>query len=153
MSASAHTDPTSHQDQARARLVDVQSTPHRDGSFAVEVTLELPGGRRGTGKAQGHPIPESRMRAGARAALNALTSLADEELELELRGTKAVRAFDASVVIAAVRVRTDEGRLDLIGAVAAPDDDPTRGGVLAALFALNRFLADKLDPAPSEPTE
>lgn len=150
MPASAHTDPDA---QRRARLVDVQDTPHRDGSFSVEVTLELSGGRRGTGEARGHPIPESRMRAGARAALHALASLTDEELDLELRGAKAVRAFDASVVIVAVRVRTEEGRRDLIGAVAAPDDDPTRGGVLASLFALNRFLADKLDPAPSDPTE
>jgi hypothetical protein len=133
--------------------VDVQKTPHRDGSFTVEVTLELPGGREGRGEARGHPIPESRMRAGARAALHALKALTDEELTLEVRGTKAVRAFDASVVIVAVRVRDDQGRRDLIGAVAAPDDDPIRGGVLAVLFALNRFLADKLQAAPSDPPE
>lgn len=88
------------------------------------------------------------MRAGARAALAALAGLTDDEVTMELRGTKAVRAFDSLVVVAAVRVRDGDGRRDLIGAVRAPDDDLVRGGILAALDAVNRFLGQRLQ-APS----
>jgi hypothetical protein len=146
--------------QARASIVSIENARERDGTSTIRVTLGVPAGATGRGNARGHPLPESLMRAGARAAIAALSDLMADEVTVELRGAKAVRAFDALVVIASVRVSDPEGRRDLIGAVRAPGGDPVRGGVLAALDAVNRFLAERLadlhpDPRsrPTTPSE
>lgn len=133
--------------QVRPRLVDVETETEREGSCTVRVTLALQEGEPAMAEARGHIVPETQVRAGALATLQALSGLLPDDIQLELRGTKSVRAFDSSVIIAAVRTRLPEGRRDLIGAVAAPEDDPARGGALAALVAVNRLVSAKLaDP-------
>ncbi len=128
--------------------MDVETETEREGSCTIRVTLALHEGEPALAEARGHILPETQVRAGALATLRALAALLPEDIQLELRGTKSVRAFDSSVIIAAVRTRLPEGRRDLIGAVAAPKDDPARGGALAVLVAVNRLVSGKLaDPS------
>ena len=63
-----------------------------------------------------------------------------ERPDLEFRGAKAVRAFDALVVIVALRGRADDRRCNLIGSSEATEEEVARGGVLAMLDATNRIL-------------
>jgi hypothetical protein len=66
--------------------------------------------------------------------------IAGASIDLELRGIRLVRAFDALLVIVAVRARVADRRMDLIGATVAPGDDVTRGAVLSFLDATNRLV-------------
>lgn len=130
--------------QVRPRLVEVETVTERDGSCVVRAVLALRDEAPVTGEARAYVLPETRIRAGARAVLEALERLLPDGPGLELRGTKSVRAFDSSVVIAAIRTRHRGERLDVIGAVAAPEEDPARGGALAALVAVNRLVSNRL---------
>jgi hypothetical protein len=58
----------------------------------------------------------------------------------ELVGVKAIRAFDATVVIVSVANRRD-GPSRLLGSCLV-ENDPVRGAVLAVLSATNRVLGN-----------
>jgi len=88
------------------------------------------------------------MNAGALAALDALAVVSAHKLELELRGTKLVRAFDSLLVIVAVRSRLDDRRFDLIGSTVAPEDNLARGAALSILDATNRVIEVFATPEP-----
>ncbi len=84
------------------------------------------------------------MRCAALACLAAI-ALAHPETAFELVGVKAVRAFDATVVIASLAT---QGRLDgprIVGSSLVQDDSP-RGAALAVLNASNRLLTGTVDP-------
>ena len=89
---------------------------------------------RGTATRQGLII------AGCLAALDAIRKVVEDRLQLAFRGAKFVKAFDALVVIVAVRGEAEDRRYDLLGCCAAPDGEVARGGVLAVLDATNRIL-------------
>jgi len=118
--------------------VDVDLT--RAGWCHVRVRLEWVGGPAFTGEATGNATPEGRINAGALAALDALAAVSSNALELEIRGTKLVRAFDSLLVIAAVRARLEDRRFDLIGSAVTPEDALARGAVLSILDATNRLI-------------
>ena len=113
--------------------------------------MEWLGGPAFVGIGQGNATPQGRALAGAEAALQAVVQAASAALELELRGTRLVRAFDSLLVIVAVRARILEQRVDLIGATVAPGDDVTRGAVLSFLDATNRLLERYANPANDSP--
>ena len=139
--------------RARARLDSVEIKRARDGTCRVEVALTGPAGVQGEGAIRCHDTPPALTRAGAQATIRALTSLeplSDSRLQLSLTGVKSLRAFDARVVIVAVRARTGERREDLLGAVEAPSGDLCRGGVIATLNAVNRLLSQEMKPADQE---
>jgi hypothetical protein len=102
--------------------------------------MEWPGGTRIRGLGRGTATREGMLIAGADAALEALTRITGDSLTLEYRGAKVVRAFDALVIIVALRAHAPERRYDLIGACTAPEDDVVRGVVLGVLDATNRIL-------------
>ena len=77
---------------------------------------------------------------GAQASLATVHQIAGGVVEAELVGVKAVRAFDAWVVIASVRATAQGRDYRLIGAKACDEDDLTRGAAIAVLDALNRVL-------------
>jgi hypothetical protein len=137
--------------RARCRDVDAQRT--RDGAWRVTVALEWTEGQIFTGTAVDHDIPEARVRAGARAAIEALAPIGADRLQFSLRGTKGVRAFDSVIVIAAVQATSAERSYRLIGSAAAPDEDLIRGGVLAVLNAVNRVLEPESPDAPIDRAE
>jgi hypothetical protein len=124
----------------RLKLVDIVHDRFPDGRCSVQVVMEWHG-RTLEGLEEGTQTTQGILRAGALATLTAANMAADDGIDLELVGVKAIKAFDAEVIIAAVRGVSPESRYRLIGSCAASTDtEPARGAVLAVLDALNRIL-------------
>ena len=83
---------------------------------------------------------EGAGRAAALATLLAAQAATGGRFSAELVGIKLVRAFDAWIVITALRARTQERSYSLLGSSGAPGEDTTRGAVLSILDAVNRVL-------------
>jgi hypothetical protein len=111
------------------------------GICTAEVELEWVDGVRVAGKATGPSSPMGDIRVGAEAALRALESFSAGTMTFELGGIKALRAFDANIVIVAINVRVAEGPKRLLGAYLA-EGEPVRGAVVAVLNATNRLLGN-----------
>lgn len=111
------------------------------GLCNAEVNLEWLDGAKVSGHAKGHTSPMGDYRIAAEATLRALEQFAKDALKFELVGVKAMRAFDANVVIVAVHVLRGEGPKRLLGAHLA-ETDPMRSTVLAVLNATNRILGN-----------
>lgn len=124
----------------RLRFADFQFTRTPDGKCAADVALEWEG-TIVRGKSSGLSNPMVDLRVAAEAALQALQTFTEGGLEFELIGVKAVRAFDANVIIVSLSVRQDGALRRLLG-VALVEDNPTRGAVLALLNATNRVLGN-----------
>jgi hypothetical protein len=105
----------------------------------ADVELEWTDGERFHGRAEGVASPYSDLRLAAEATLRAITGFARGEISFELVGVKALRAFDANVVIVSVLSRRAEGTQRLLGCHLA-DEDSLRSAVLATLQATNRIL-------------
>ena len=73
----------------------------------------------------------------------ALTKAVKGELRFELLGVKAVRAFDANVVIVSMALPDENAGQRLVGCFLTPDADPSRGAALAVLNATNRILGNR----------
>lgn len=82
------------------------------------------------------------LRLTALATLRALSAVIGEALRFELVGIKAVRAFDADLVVVLVRLEHDPANT-LIGAAVA-GESPARAATLAVLNATNRILGNYL---------
>jgi hypothetical protein len=102
------------------------------------VTLGRPDGLRFEGEARGLASQAGEMRCAAQATLKALAS-AVQDPAFELVGVKAIRAFDATVVIASLSVPGGEGPR-IVGSCLT-ESDPPRGAALAVLNATNRLLS------------
>jgi hypothetical protein len=113
----------------------------QSGLCTAEVTLEWLDGVTVVGRASGQSSPMGDLRVAAEAALHALESFAGGALSFELAGIKALRAFDANIVIVAVVVRKGEGPNRLLGSYLA-EQDPVRAAVVAVLNATNRLLGN-----------
>jgi hypothetical protein len=111
------------------------------GLCTAEVELEWVDGVTVVGRASGQSSPMGDLRVAAEAGLKALESFAGGALEFDLAGIKALRAFDANIVIVAVGVRKGEGPQRLLGAYLA-ESDPVRAAVVAVLNATNRLLGN-----------
>jgi hypothetical protein len=61
----------------------------------------------------------------------------------ELLGVKAVRAFDATVIIVSLATQGDEGGHRVVGSYLT-ENDAARGAALAVLNATNRILGNRL---------
>ncbi len=86
---------------------------------------------------------DGELRCAVQAALRALDDAVDGAARFTLLGVKAIRAFDATVLVVAVSARTSEAAHRLVGSYLA-DDDLHRGAVLAVLNATNRFLGNDI---------
>jgi hypothetical protein len=111
------------------------------GLCTAEVELEWVDGVTVVGRASGQSSPMGDLRVAAEAGIKALESFAGGALEFELAGIKALRAFDANIVIVALGVRKGEGPQRLLGAYLA-ESDPVRAAVVAVLNATNRLLGN-----------
>ena len=85
--------------------------------------------------------PAGELRCSAEAAVNALGDAVQAEIEFELLGVKAVRAFDATVVIVSLSAREESKATRLVGTYLT-ETDPPRGAALAVLNATNRILGN-----------
>jgi len=125
--------------RSRLRFEDLGSRSFPDGRVRIRVDLEW----RGTlysGESRGTDTLEGQTRASALATLQSAQQATRGTLSLELMGVKAIRAFDAWVVIVSVRGRSADDEYSLIGCSACREDTTNRGACLAVLDALNRIL-------------
>jgi hypothetical protein len=125
----------------RLRFSDFRFVRNADGRCSAEVELEWWEGRKMRGSASGQSSPTVDLRVAAEAALRAIEMFAENTLAFELLGVKAIRAFDANVVIVSIANRRSEGPRRLLGS-ALVESDPVRGAVVAVLGATNRVLGN-----------
>ncbi|HEX5436500.1 MAG TPA: hypothetical protein VFW98_05045 [Gemmatimonadaceae bacterium] len=139
--ASPSTAPAQETRRERLRFSDFTFRRTSDGRCSADVELEWVDGVVVHGSATGQSSPTVDLRVAAEAALRAIESFADGALSFELIGAKAIKAFDATVIIVSVANRRAEGPRRLLGAYLA-EEDPVRGAVLAVLSATNRVLGN-----------
>ncbi len=131
--------------RGRLRFDDFQLQRFPDGRCRVEVRTEWTRGRTYSGVAEGTQTLQGELRAAAEAALEAAAGSVQGMVELELRGAKAVKAFDAWIVVVSVRAGVEGESLRLLGAFPCADEDTPRGAVMAVLDATNRVLERYLE--------
>lgn len=120
--------------------MDLELKPSPDGQGTVVVRMEL-GGKEYAASASGLLTREGDLRMGAQAALSTVRTISGDLVRAELTGVKAVRAFDAWVVIASIRAVASGRDYRLLGAKACQrEDDLPRSAAIAVLDALNRVL-------------
>lgn len=95
------------------------------------------------GVSEGLTSQAGELRCAAEACVMALTKAVKGELRFELLGVKAVRAFDANVVIVSMALPDQNAGQRLVGCFLTPDADPSRGAALAVLNATNRILGNR----------
>jgi hypothetical protein len=125
----------------RLRLARVAATHTTTGTCAVEVELDWVDGERVVGRASGQASTAGDLRIAALAALDALEKFSAGTLEFDLTGIKAIRAFDANIVIVSIAVKRGPGPQRLLGSYLA-ESDPIRSAVIAVLNATNRVLGN-----------
>ena len=129
--------------RGRLRFVDFSIERLSSGECRARVVLAWPGETAFVGEATGLSSQAGELRCAAHACLFALAT-AFPEAAFDLVGVKAVRAFDATVVIASLAT---QGRLDgprIVGSALVQDDVP-RGAALAVLNATNRLMTGSTD--------
>jgi hypothetical protein len=133
------------------------STPLPERLRFAEFTLDrLPNGRcrarvgltwreseQFTGEGEGLASQSGELRCSAHACVVALGQAVQGGLTFELLGVKAVRAFDATVVIVSLAVQGDAGGSRVVGSYLTDNDTP-RAAALAVLNATNRILGNRL---------
>ncbi len=139
------TSPADHRVRLRFQEFHLEKFP--DGRCRARVRMEWTRGRTYLGEGEGTQTLEGELRAAAQATLEAASDAAGGRVRLELRGVKAVRAFDSWVVVVSVLIRPLDGSegLRLMGVHPCPDEDTPRGAVMAILDAINRVLERYLE--------
>lgn len=133
----------------RLKFEEFEHQTSQNGRARVRVVLTGQG-QRYLGEATGVETREGAGRAAALAAIAATQAATGGRFTAELMGIKLVRAFDAWIVITALRAHSTERDYRLLGSSEAPGDDTTRGAVLSVLDAVNRVLQKYLTVEPAE---
>lgn len=133
-----------HERRERLSFEDFQMVRFPNGRSRVRVRMDWTQGRSYSGEAEGNQTLEGEVRAAADAALKAAAGATEGQLNLDLRGTKALKVFDSWVVVVMVRAWIEDEPLQLLGAYPCPDEDTARGAVMAVLDATNRVLRQYL---------
>ena len=136
--------PDTTERRERLKFDDFDLVRFPNGRTKIRVRMDWTRGRSYSGEAEGNQTLEGEVRAAADAALQAAAGSTEGKLDLDLRGAKALRVFDAWVVVVMVRAWMDGTPLQLLGAYPCPDDDTPRGAVMATLDATNRVLQSYL---------
>lgn len=113
------------------------------GRCRAKVVLAWPDGRQFLGECDGVTSQAGELRCSATAAVHALERVLEPRVDFELLGVKAVRAFDATVVIVSLSARTGAEASRYVGSYLT-ETDPPRGAALAVLNATNRLLGNYL---------
>ena len=125
----------------RLRFTNFSFSRTPAGLCTAEVELEWIESVRVSGKKTGQSSPMGDLRIAAEAAIQAIEAFTKGELQLELLGVKALRAFDANIVIVSLETKRGEGPRRLLGSYLA-ERDPIRAAVVAVLNATNRILGN-----------
>jgi len=96
-----------------------------------------------SGESEGLASQAGELRCAAEACVKALAQATQGGMGFELLGVKAVRAFDATVVIVSLAVQGEETGHRVVGSYLT-EDDAARGAALAVLNATNRILGNRL---------
>jgi len=125
----------------RLRFKDFSFKRLASGRCQARVVLGWADGRQFTGESNGVTSQAGELRCCAAAAVHALEQAVQTQVGFELLGVKAVRAFDATVVIVSLSARQAEVAARLVGSYLT-ESDPPRGAALAVLNATNRLLGN-----------
>jgi hypothetical protein len=128
--------------EPRLRLVDVERNRETGSRIRIRVEVEHEGVRH-DGAAEGLDTPIMELRLAAEATLTAAGAALGDAGWLELVGVKLLHAFDADVILIAVRTADEPGR-KLVGAVPASVGERSRAAVSATLNAINRVIGPRL---------
>ena len=125
----------------RLRFLDFDFAKEANGRCRAAVTLGFGSDELWVGSAEGFASDAGEMRCAAEATLRAIELSSQNAVTFELLGVKAVRAFDAIVLIVSVALREAGQSRRLVGSFLA-DDDHSRGAALAILNATNRVMGN-----------
>jgi hypothetical protein len=125
----------------RLRFQDFTFERLASGRCRARVVLSWADGRQFVGEAEGVISQAGELRCSAGATVRALERVVHPKVGFELLGIKAVRAFDATVVIVSLSARTDTSVSRLVGSYLA-ETDSQKGAALAVLNATNRMLGN-----------
>src|SRR2546430_8465582 len=120
----------------RLRFQDFAFERLASGRCRAKVVLSWADGRQFTGESDGVISQAGELRCCAEATVRALERVVQPKLGFELLGVKAVRAFDAVVVIVSLSARQETRASRLVGGHPA-EGDPPRGAAPAGLDAAN----------------
>jgi hypothetical protein len=95
------------------------------------------------GECEGLASQAGELRCAAQACVIALGQAVQGGMAFELLGVKAVRAFDATVVIVSLSTNAEGSDQRIVGSVLT-EVDPARAAALAVLNATNRILGNRL---------
>jgi hypothetical protein len=124
----------------RLRFAEFSFDRLPDDRCRVRVLLERPG-ESYSGTAEGEGSAPGALRCAAQASLTALEQAAEPGQSFELLGAKAVKAFDARVVIVAISAYSAGEGIRLVGSYLT-EENLERGAAIAVLNATNRYLTD-----------
>ena len=124
----------------RLRFVDFEFAAEASGQCHSRVVLEWTPGTSFVGEAKGLASSAGELRCAAEATVDALEKAVEGKVKLELLGVKAVRAFDAVVVIVSLSCHNGFAQR-VVGSYLSADEVP-RGAALAVLNATNRLLGN-----------
>jgi len=125
----------------RLRFVDFELRRLQNGRCRARVVLEWHPAEQFIGSAEELGSQAGELRCAAQAALEAITRAVEPQVTFDLLGVKAVRAFDATVVIVSLTSRADAQASRLVGSFIT-DDVSARGAALAVMNATNRVLGN-----------
>jgi hypothetical protein len=128
-------------ERERVRFERIDRTEEPDMRVTYRVVLEW-NGERIEGSASGEKGDVLELRTAALAALAALGPVTKGPLEVRLAGIKALRAFDAELMVVSL-YRSGEPPQRFLGTVLV-GTDARRAAALAVLHALNRTLGNFL---------
>jgi hypothetical protein len=114
-----------------------------NGRCRARVGLTWKDSEQFTGENEGLGSQAGELRCAAQACVNALAEAVQGGMGFELLGVKAVRAFDATVVIVSLAVQGDGSGHRVVGSYLT-ETEAARGAALAVLNATNRILGNRL---------
>jgi hypothetical protein len=129
--------------QERLRFSEFTIDRLPNGQCRARVGLTWRGSEQFAGECEGLGSQAGELRCAAQACVSALVQAVAGQIGFELLGVKAVRAFDATVVIVSIAVQSDGTTHRVVGSYLT-DADPARGSALAVLNATNRILGNRL---------
>ncbi len=125
----------------RLKFLDFEFERLPNGRCRSRVVLEWQPGERFEGSAEGLGSQPAELRCCAQAAVNALQEAVGAKITFDLLGVKAVKAFDATVVIVSLSCRNGNTPRRVVGSCLT-EEEVHRGAVLAVLNATNRLLGN-----------
>lgn len=125
----------------RIRFEDFTLDQQPGSRCAVQVVLGWKPGDGFSGKSDGVDSPTGQLRCAANATARALEQAFGEEVQLSVLGVKAIKAFDAVLVVVSLTSHSRGQDQRLVGSCMV-EDDLARGAALAVLNATNRLLGN-----------